>query len=81
MSRPRTAKAAGLRTKFAVKRIGEVVHIKIKTRFSSAVPRTYKCSKGQEKRCRHSKGNNCTCACKGHNHGTKRRWPKILKWR
>lgn len=76
-----TAKGVGLRTKFRVKKKGDVIHINITTKVSDAVPREYKCSKGQEKRCRHSKGHNCTCACKGHNHGTKRRWPKILKFR
>ena len=75
------SKGVGLRTKFKVKKKGDLVHIQIKTKISDVVPREYKCSKGQEKKCRHSKGRKCTCACKGHNHGTKRRWPKILKWR
>lgn len=76
-------KHLGLRTTFKVKKKKGEIKIEIATKTAAVRTPSKKkeCSKGWKKRCGKSKGSRCECKCGGTNHGTLRRWPRILKWR
>lgn len=78
----RKPSALGLRTTFKVKKRGgdQVIEINTKVAAVREPSKKKECSKGWTKRCGKSRGKKCECKCGGQNHGTKRRWPKIIKW-